>query len=313
MTYDRRTAKIARYIPLVEGGRGGKPVSLQVALTDRCFNRCIGCGHPQRTSSTMTIDAWLQFLNTLQQQPGAMALESVCYSGGDPFAYPAFNDVMRWHIANGVALGATVTGFLPPFIDLKLLATAAKWVRVSLDAVDPDLYERVRGKTPLFKVIDGIDDMRAAGVHVGLGITLHPDNEAHLPEVLEWAKARGITDIDARYAYPASNPLWKDAELQDRGVMDFNYCSAVFFQLYIDSNGAVYPCCVTAGDTRAAPQGADLGNIFNDPWPAIWTNAVRYSLTPRRHLPDVCRTCCVQRLSEINHTMDNAPQGQSFF
>lgn len=311
--YSRRTAKIARYIPLVKDGQGGRPVSLQVALTDRCFNRCIGCGHPSRLSSTMTVAAWLEFLEQLKVQPGSIQLESVCYSGGDPFAYPAFNDVMRWHIANGVALGATVTGYVPSFIDLDLLAKSARWVRVSLDAVDEVLYEKVRGKTPLFKVIDGIDAMRRAGVHVGLGITLHPDNESHLPFILEWAARRGITDIDARYAYPASNPLWPDAELQDRGIMSFNTCSAVLFQLYIDSNGAVYPCCVTAGDTRAAPQGADLGNIFNDSWKTIWAAAYAYSLRPRRDLPDVCRTCCVQRLSEINHVMEAAPSVASFF
>lgn len=314
MTYDRRTAKIARYIPLVEQGRGGKPISLQVALTDRCFNRCIGCGHPSRDPHTMVVTDWLAVLGAVSAHPGAARLESVCYSGGDPFAYPEFNGVMEYHLLHGIELGATVTGYVPNFIDLALLAKAAKWVRVSLDAVDAELYEKVRGRTPLHKVIQGIDAMQAAGVNVCLGITITPDNREHYREVIDWAHARGITDIDAREAYPDSNPNWTiQPTLEVRGVVPFQSCSAVFFQLYIDSDGSVYPCCITAGDTRSAAQGAALGNIFAESWAAIWAKATAYSTIPRRELPRICRTSCVQRLSEINHLMEAAPRGPSFF
>ena len=304
MKYDRRTAKIARYIPIVAASTA--PISIQVALTDACFNRCIGCGHPQRQQKTMRAEEWLGFLSSLS------GVESVCYSGGDPMAYRQFNVVMSWHIEHSLPFGATITGYVPPYIDTMLLSRAA-WVRVSLDAVDEALYERVRGKTPLFKVFDGIDKMLAAGVHVGLGITLHPENEAHYPEVLRWAEGRGITDIDARYAYPASNPAWPDASLDARGVMPFNRCAAALYQMYIDSDGSAYPCCVTAGDTRSAAQGAALGNVLTESWASVWAAARSYSQVTRDKLPEICRTSCVQRLSEINYIAEQAPAGQSFF
>jgi len=293
-----RTAKIARYAPEIRGGRRQVPVSFQVALTDSCFNRCIGCGHPDRDQKKMAPGMWCEFLDDLPVLP-----ESVCYSGGDPMAYPYFNEVMSWHLQNEIEFGCTITGYVPKTIDMGLLAQAA-WIRVSLDALDPEVYAKVRGKTSVHKVLASIDKMLDAGVNVELGITLHPDNEGELPALKEWAKEKGITEIFAHYVYPQSNPMWEDIDLEDRGVMSFKTCKAALHQLYIDSDGSVYPCCVTAGDTRSQAQGAALGNIFRDQWAWIWLNVVHYSELKRSKLPEICQTCCVKRLSEINHVHD---------
>jgi len=306
MQYDRRTAKIARYWPIVANGALGQPISIQVALTDSCFNRCIGCGHPLRVQRKMTAAQWLTFITGLDR------VESVCYSGGDPMAFREFNAVMHWHLDAKVAYGMTITGYVPPYIDMDLMRQAA-WVRVSLDAVTPEVYEKVRGATPVYKVLESIDAMLAAGVNVSLGVTLHPDNEDEYANVQAYATAKGITDVEARYAYPNSNPRWPDATLEQRGVLPFNNCHAALYQLYIDSDGSVYPCCITAGDTRDGPTAYSLGNIFTQPWPEIWQTVCEYSKLDIRLLPDVCRTCCVQRLSEINHVCGTMPQGQSFF
>lgn len=300
-----RVAKIARYWPAVAGGKALVPISMQVALTDSCFNRCIGCGHPSRVQKYIKVNDWLSFLDNLPRP-----LESVCYSGGDPMAYPDFNKVMAWHIVNNVAFGCTITGYVPPFIDLTRLAKA-EWIRVSLDAIDPFVYSLVRGKTPLHKVLASIDDMLAAGVHVALGITLHPDNEGQLPKILAWAETKGIIDIDSRYAYPQSNPRWPDVDLETRGIQPFQHCKASLYQLYIDSDGSVFPCSVTAGDTRAAAEGYALGNILSEQWSDIWQRVVAYSETT--DLPKICSTCCRKNLSEINSIAEKLPLTQSFF
>ncbi len=303
-----RTAKIARYANEVVSGHRGSPLSIQVALTDSCFNRCIGCGHPDREQRRMGYFEWIDFLHNLSVLP-----ESICYSGGDPMAYSNFNEVMLWHKTNHVKFGCTITGYVPKRISLEMLAWA-EWIRVSLDALDPEVYAKVRGKIKLEKVLKSIHAMLAAGVNVELGVTLHPANESELPKIREWAALQGITEIFAHYVYPQSNPMWEDIDLEDRGVMPFDTCSAALYQLYIDSDGSVYPCCVTAGDTRASAQANTLGNIFTDEWPDIWDNVIEYSEIKRAELPEVCRTCCVKRLSEINHVNDYlVDTTQSFF
>jgi radical SAM protein with 4Fe4S-binding SPASM domain len=304
---NERVAKIARYWPLVEGGRANMPISIQVALTDSCFNRCIGCGHPSREQNKMNVESWLGFLESLPHRP-----ESVCYSGGDPMAYSDFNEVMKWHIEHDVLFGCTITGYVPPTISLDLLSRAA-WVRVSLDAIDPEVYAAVRGKTPLHKVLDGIDRMIAWGVNVELGVTLHPDNESQRPKILEYADSMHIKEVFMHYAYPQSNPAWPDIDKADRNIQSFNNCKAALYQLYIDSDGSVYPCCITAGDTKSKAQGVTLGNIWQDAWTDIWSNVVYYSEIDISNLPDVCKNCCVQRLSEINNVCGNLTPHKSFF
>jgi len=305
--FDGRTAKIAQYYARAANGSNGAPFSLQVALTDACFNRCIGCQHPLRVQRKMSVAAYLTVADRLRHK-----VESICYSGGDPMAHQDFNDVMRWHLDRSIAFGMTITGYVPPHIDRDLLRQAA-WVRCSLDAVEPELYAKVRGHTPLRKVLAHIEELMALGTNVQLGITVHPDNEHHVGEVLEWGRARGITRMDTRYAYPNSNPRWPDVDSSPRGVQKFNRCHAALYQLYIDSDGSVFPCCITAGDTRAEPQAYDLGNIFLQPWEEIWSAVVKYSQLDIAKLPEICRTCCVQRLSEINHVCDQLRTEQSFF
>ncbi len=310
MTYDRKTAKVALYHHRVKGGRMGAPVSLQVALTDACFNRCIMCDHPSRTQHAMPLNDWLRKLEAFS----GYGVESVCYSGGDPMAYAGFNDVMRAHVELRMAFGMTITGYAPPTIDMGLLRQAA-WVRCSLDAVTPEVYAKVRGKIAVGKVLASMERMIAAGVNVAISGTLHADNESDWPNVLAWADAHGVTDIETHHIEPVSAPrAMRVPEKWERKIEPFQNCHAVFYQLYIDAQGDVYPCCITAGDTHDAPQAYKVGNLWADHWDrAIWPNVINYAKLSYQELPRVCRECCIQRLSQINHVCGRMPEGQQFF
>lgn len=309
MQFDRKTAKVARYFDRVQGGKFGIPISLQVALCDACFNRCIMCDHPLRDPKRMNAEHWVMALKRFAER----GLEAVCYSGGDPMAYSDFNVVMQAHIALGVKFGMTITGYVPPTIDLILLKQA-EWVRVSLDAVTPEVYEKVRGKIKVQKVLTSIEAMLAAGVPVALGITEHADNQADLPNVMAWAEAHGITDIETHHLQPFSAP--RAVRVPDkwfRKIEPFQNCHAVFYQLYIDASGDVYPCCMTAGDALAAPQAYALGNLWKDHWDdKIWPEVVRYSQLSYSELPKVCADC-IQRLSQINSVCGQMECKKEFF
>jgi radical SAM protein with 4Fe4S-binding SPASM domain len=310
MKYDRKTAKVARYFDRVQGGKMGNPISLQVALCDACFNRCIMCDHPSRKQYTLDHEKWIMFMSRMSLR----GLESVCYSGGDPMAYEHFNAVMRAHIDLGVEFGMTITGYVPPRIDLGLLRHA-KWVRASLDAVTPEIYEKVRGKTPVAKVQRSIEAMVAANVNVAFGITLHNDNIGDLDNVMAYAKKIGVTDIETHHIVPDSGVrAVKVPEKWERKIEHFQNCHAVLYQLYIDAQGDVYPCCITAGDAQAAPQAYALGNFLRDDWDTeVWPKVIEYSQLNIKELPPICRSCCIQRLSQINRICDEIKSEKSFF
>lgn len=311
MQFDKKTAKVAKYYEKVKDGRHGVPISLQVALTDSCFNRCIMCDHPSREQHKMGVDQWLSKLNFFADR----GLESICYSGGDPMAYSGINAVMHEHVKLGVEFGMTITGYVPRTVNMFLLAKA-KWIRCSLDAVTPEVYEKVRGKTPVHKVLESIEDMLAANVNVALGITLHADNVADLPNVEKWASDRNITDIETHHIVPDSGErAMRVPEKWNRKIEPFQNCHAALYQLYIDAQGDVYPCCITAGDAQAQPQAYSLGNIWGaTDWDLdIWPKVIAYSQLNYRDLPPICRTCCIQRLSQINSICGQLKSEKSFF
>lgn len=310
MTFDRKTAKVARYYEQVKGGKRGIPISLQVALCDQCFNRCIMCDHPLRVPHKMIAAHWIERLIWFADQ----GLESVCYSGGDPMAYTDFNAVMETHIKHDVEFGMTITGYVPPTIDLGLLSNAA-WVRVSLDAVTPEIYAKVRGHIKVEKVLRSIEAMLAAGVPVALGITLHADNVDDLPNVLAVAAGYGITDIETHHIEPESGPrVMRVPEKWERKIEPFQNCHAALYQLYIDAQGDLYPCCITAGDAHATPQAYALGNIWRDSWVLkLWPAVIEYSELNIKDLPEICRSCCIHRLSQINYICGEMKDGKNFF
>src|SRR4030067_1172532 len=160
--------KIARYLDSLKYGWRKIPPSLQIGITDHCFNKCIMCGHWQRPNKSVL--AWHDLMSFLAQAKGN-GLESVCYSGGDPFTYYAINDVMEWHMNNDIKFGFITGGYVPSSIDMSLLK-CAQWVRVSLDAIGCDAYANIRGGVLFSEVDNSIKSMIRYGVNVELGITI---------------------------------------------------------------------------------------------------------------------------------------------
>src|SRR5579883_97485 len=89
---DRKENQVIRYIDAVKYGWRTFPVGLHLSLTDHCYNKCITCGHWVRPNKRRyPLSPLLRLLNFGKER----GLESVVYTGGDPFAYgPELNTVM---------------------------------------------------------------------------------------------------------------------------------------------------------------------------------------------------------------------------
>ena len=65
---------------------------------------------------------------------------------------------------------------------------------------------------------------------------------------------------------------------------------------------------------QAAPQAAPIANLWRDNWDdVIWPATVAYSKLSYNELPAICRSCCIQRLSQINFICGEIEGGKSFF
>lgn len=312
-----RAIKIASKIQLARINKA--PISIQAAIVDKCFNRCIMCDHPNKEKFyEVEPDDWCDFLEKMS----AKGLESVCYSGGDPFAYKGLNKVMQKHIDLGMKFGILTAGYVPKNIDIELLKKAA-WVRISLDTVDPVVYDKIRGLMKIERVLSSIDMMVANGIEVGLSPTLHNDNADHIEDVIKYAISKNIY-VDVKTAYPGTYPIDKvnwsvfdkfkgklPLRLYTGSYYPFKNCAASQLQLFIDSKGDIYPCCTIGGDVTLTSHAEPLGNISKE-WDENWESINEFSKRASSQRPSAC-AMCQGRFTEINHVSEMIINEQVFF
>lgn len=313
---NERAVKIAS--KLIKAQQNKFPISIQAAIEDKCFNNCVMCDHPQKPQFRVDPDEWCNFLEIAAQK----GLESVCYSGGDPFAYKGINQVMKKHIELGIKFGMLTSGYVPKSIDINLLKHA-DWVRISLDTVDPELYSVIRGLISIDKVFKSIDMLLENGIEVGLSPTVHNDNCDHISDVIEYAISKGIY-VDLKTAYPGTYPIdkinWEvfykyndklKLRIYTGTYHHFNKCSAVILQLFIDSKGDIYPCCTIGGDVTLNSFSDPIGNIKND-WVDNQNAIERFSKLNNSQRPSAC-SMCQGRFTEINNIAEMITTDKVFF
>lgn len=316
--------KVIRFIDSIKNGWRKFPPSIQIGITDHCFNTCPMCGHwKRRNKSKLDADVLINFLAFGKSK----GLESIGYSGGDPFAYSELNEVMKWHVDNDVAFGIVTAGYCPDWVDLELLRKAS-WVRASLDSADVSLYKKLRGGSLTSnKVLSSITRMIGAGIYVGVGCTITKYNIEPVSQIAEVITAtKGIKELrfwlvrDHSDMSPTTEQKDRLAELltvdlpgvdtnfktiikelkSTPEVIPIKYCYATLYQMFIDADGSIYPCCTVAGDTEQFARMRALGNINNKDicinweWESkVWSRAVAFS--KMKVLPDVCYDDCIPR------------------
>lgn len=330
--------KVAIYIDSIRQGWRHFWPSLQIGITDECFNNCPMCGHWKRKNK-MTMD--LESLITLLSKGKALGLDSVCYSGGDPMAVLGkyWHDVIRWHEREALPYGMVIAGYLNG-LDPELL-TSAKWIRCSLDTVDKDLYKKIRGGTiTLYQVLRDIRAMVVAGVNVELDLTMHKLNIHNIAKVVERGVNLGVKRItikairkhsnmgwDKGKFYGTLNELGDAAKLLEKagisnniktfresylgqsrkmtsGLLDTR-CWMVLLQSFVDANGKFYHCCTTAGDTESNSRLLPYRNGYAD--------ALRFHNISLDRLPHICKNECILRHTITNRLAEELNKEVCFF
>lgn len=322
-----RAEKISFYLEGIRDGTRTFPPSLQIALTDRCFNHCVMCDHWKREEkAVLDSDLLLKFLNQVLR---VSSLQSVCYSGGDPMAYRDLDKIMKWHCDKDVPFGIITAGYVPQFAANMELLKYAEWIRVSLDAYDDEVYREVRGGVKASDVMKSICEMKASGCNVELGVTLTKRNYTQLHKLAEFVIKNGISRFrvwpvrhcegyafreeerkdalrvmriigDVLTAKGIENNFRESEQILSKGeLQDFSYCKAVLFQLFVTATGDVMPCCILAGDSNDKPLWDGKLGIINNGCAHIMAEARKFSEIPRKSLPTACDGC-TQRLQTIN-------------
>src|SRR3569833_2355625 len=169
---------------------------LRLAATDRCDLRCTYCMPEQMQFLPRKDVLSLEELHELALGFIARGITKIRLTGGAPLVRRDMIELVR---ALGRKLGdgleeltLTTNGTrLAEFAD-DLARAGVKRVNVSLDTLDPVLFERISRRDRLSKVLTGLAAAREAGLNVKLNtVALKGINQGEIPHIVEWAHARG--------------------------------------------------------------------------------------------------------------------------
>jgi radical SAM protein with 4Fe4S-binding SPASM domain len=296
------------------------PVLSEIALTYRCQNRCTFCyaSAPDRGQKVleMTTAEVMQILDTIVHDA---RVPTVSFTGGEPTLCSDLPDLIAYSksrrlrtnlITNGLRCGAN------GYVD-NLAAAGLDSAQVSLEAADPAVHDTVVGRPGAWqRTVQGIRNLKAAGVHVHTNTTINSLNRDHLLDLIDFlaemdqpylsmnmvirtGDAVGSMEIGYEEIGDMVLPLKERAN--EHGMRFVWYspvplclfnpvahglgsqsCSAADGLLSIAPDGTVLPC-------SSFEQG--VGNLLREPFEVVWNRRAARYWRRKEFLPPGCREC----------------------
>src|SRR5512136_2106280 len=296
------------------------PVLAEIALTYRCQNRCALCyasapdrGRQVPTMSTAEVKAVMDKIVDQAHVP------SLSFTGGEPTLRRDLPELIAHGRSRGLWMNLITNGIRCARPDLvQALAEAGlDSAQVSLEAGDAATHDLVVGRPGAFqRTVQGIRNLRAAGIRVHTNTTINRHNRDALHGLIDLAAELGSEHLSmnmvirtgdavgqADIGYADIGPLVLDLKkhAEDKGLR-FIWYSPVPFCLF---NPAAYglgsPSCSAAdGLLSIAPDGGVLpcssfeqgvGNLLREEFDAVWNRRAARYWREKEFLPPGCQAC----------------------
>lgn len=170
---------------------------LRISVTDRCNLRCNYCmpDDPEWLPRTELLS-----FEELHRLAGLfvrdLGIRNIRVTGGEPLlrkGIVGFVEQLNSLRSQGLRrISLTSNGLLLPRLAADLKAAGVDDINISIDAMDPALFERMT-KGDLASVLAGILAARDAGIPVKLNaVVIRDDNEQEILPLTDWARSHGL-------------------------------------------------------------------------------------------------------------------------
>ncbi|KQV62254.1 MULTISPECIES: GTP 3',8-cyclase MoaA [unclassified Caulobacter] len=183
--------------PVLIDGFGRAVTYLRVSVTDRCDLRCLYCMSEHMTFLPKAEVLTLEELDRLASTFIGLGVRKLRLTGGEPLVRKGFMELvgsLSRHLRSGALdeLTLTTNGTQLERYAADLARHGVRRINVSLDTLKPDLFRTLTRGGDLARVIAGIDAALDADIAVKINaVALKNDNAAELPDLIQWAHARG--------------------------------------------------------------------------------------------------------------------------
>ena len=320
----------------------GTPLSGTFELTPNCNMDCKMCyvRSCAPVEQLASVQQWLA-LGEKARDGGMLYL---LLTGGEPFMYPGFREVMEGLHKLGLLITINSNGTLIDENTVKWLKNCPPVrINISIYGACDETYARLCGNPRGFtQMANAVELLRNAGISVKLNCSLTPQNAADLEKIVQFAEDRGLALQVATYMFP---PLRKAEALAGQNDR-FSPEEAAYYMAYADlliygrekflgQTAPVIPedGCPTPDGIRCragkcsfwvtwqgqiTPCGmfpcGDSPNVFTTSFTEAWQQVREYTQAIRLpekcggcSVKDTCRACAAMVVTE-NGCFDKVPQ-----
>lgn len=295
------------------------PSFLGINITSRCNFHCTYC---IVKGGDEPCDLPREDVLKIMDEAYSIGIRALDFSGGEPFLYPRFLDLLRMGV-DRFNINILTNGSLIDRHTAKVLKNmGCISLRISLDGASPDIHEQFRGKGTYAPAINGLKSVLEQDLPVGVNTVLSKSNISHFKELLglldhlgvevirvlpliamgrgadltnqilnkkDWwdlLKSKSSWEKEFKIRILAESPL----EFLLPSALDPNFnshpspCVAGYLYLGVATNGDVFPC----------PYMMDisLGNIKESTLTDVWsTSALLKTLRDASLLKGACAEC----------------------
>ncbi|MFX0095861.1 MAG: radical SAM protein [Candidatus Hodarchaeota archaeon] len=172
-----------------------RPLTLAHLMTLRCNSKCSFCVYWRKgdIKREMTTDQIFKMLD----ESTKLGIFSYAAIGGEPLLRKDIGEILRYAYKNASLMTLLVTnGFL---LEKKIgeVLNYCSGITISLDTLDPEMYQKIRGVDGFDSVMSAIDcviEKKKSGSNLDLNINtvIHENNLNELEALVKFAHKKGI-------------------------------------------------------------------------------------------------------------------------
>jgi len=174
------------------------PVLSEIALTYRCNNRCTFCyasapdrAHDVPEMTTAEVERVIDKIVAQAQVP------MISFTGGEPTLRRDLPELIAYAKSKKMRTNLITNGTRCKNAEwvAKLKDAGLDSAQVSLEAADADVHNRIVGNPRAYaQTVQGIKNLKAAGIHTHTNTTIYPLNRDHLNALIDF-----LADLGQEY------------------------------------------------------------------------------------------------------------------
>src|SRR4030042_3395527 len=197
--------------------------SLYLYLVDQCNLSCRHCWISPGFSQDQKDGISIEYLKRTISEAKGLGLQSVKLTGGEPLLYRDISALLEFLAAEKINILIETNGtLLNNNILEKLKSCEIELISVSLDAVTPEVHDKIRGeKGSLDRTIAGLRMLSEYGFKFQIIMTLHRKNFMEIPGLISLCKDLGAGSLKINPLLPCGRgkEVFRDRQNLDPGEL----------------------------------------------------------------------------------------------